>query len=92
MVRQVLQIIRGDDMLHLRHASPRLSPHYPPQQTDEKERKEEKTREGYQKVKEKKQPILEPFIDWMIGKSILQLLDFRSVTLVVVKCPQCYKS
>jgi len=58
---------------------------------DEKEWKEKKTREGSQEVEEEKQPILEPFINRMIGKSILQFLDFRSVMLVVVKYPQCSK-
>lgn len=56
--------------------------------TEKKWGKEKK--ETCQDVKEEKQPILEPFVGWMIGKSFLHFLDFRSVMLVVVEYQQCH--
>ena len=48
---------------------------------------DEKKGERNQDEKEEKQPIFKPFVGWMIGKSFIHFLDFRSVMLVVVEYP-----
>ena len=59
---------------------------------DEKKWKEENAGEGSRNQKEEKQPILEPFIGWTLGESLLHFLGFWCVMLVVVEYPQCTKS